>query len=30
MLKMEAIYKNINNMLKGDERFLANLYFTYS
>lgn len=30
MLKIEAIYKNINDMLKGDERFLTDLYFTYS
>ena len=30
MLKIEAIYKNINDMLKGDERFLTDLYFIYS
>lgn len=30
MLKMKTIYKNINDMLEGNERVLTNLYFTYS
>lgn len=30
MLKIETIYKNINDELKGNERILTNLYFTYS
>lgn len=30
MLKIKAIYKNINDALKGDECVLTNLYFTYS
>lgn len=30
MLKTKAIYKNINDALKGDERFLTHFYFTYS
>lgn len=30
MLKIKAIYKNINDELKSEECFLTNLYFTYS
>lgn len=29
MLKIKTIYKNINDVLEGDECFLTNLYFTY-
>lgn len=29
MLKNKTIYKNINDELKGNECFLADLYFTY-
>lgn len=30
MLKIEAIYKNINDRLKDNECLLTNFYFTYS
>lgn len=29
MLKNKTIYKNINDMLEGNECVLTNLYFTY-
>lgn len=29
MSKIKTIYKNINDMLEGNERFLIDLYFTY-
>jgi hypothetical protein len=30
MLKIETIYKKMNDELKGNERVLTNLYFVYS
>lgn len=30
MLKNKTIYKKINDELKGNERILTDLYFTYS
>lgn len=29
MSKIKTIYKNINDMLEGNERFLIDFYFTY-
>lgn len=29
MSKIKTIYKNINDMLEGNERFLIDLYFIY-